>query len=188
MSHLPPLQDVGAFHAHACIVEVPAPAMQRGISHRAEIISTTGIDNENRNAPTTPSENLIIDLDCFSFFSSQQDSELLSPSWQLELTLPSSWHLAAESAKFLSQPPWVKGSNLVRRPATRRKCAVDPNTPYVPIRKSPHLNGSRTSMDLSRKRLSTAGISTETGILRTIHSPLLKSRGYRVRFEGMAIQ
>jgi hypothetical protein len=187
MLHLPPLHDVGAFHAHARIVEVSAPAMQRGISHRAEIICTTELNNKNCDPPITTSQNLTIDLEFFPLFSSQQDSELLSPSWQLELTLPSSWNLAAESAVSLSQPSNPQGYNLVRRPATRRKCVVDPNAPHVPIRKSPHLNGSRTSMDLSRKRQS-IGINSDSGILRTINSPVLKSHGYRVRFEEMETQ
>ena len=178
----PLLHDVGAYHAHARIVEV---SMQRGTSHRAEIISTTEILSKNHDAlpilPPTP-PNLDFIFPSFSqIFSSQDDSEQLlsSPLWQLELTLSSSRHLAPQSTSTISlSHPCPQRCNLVRRPATRRKYGTYPTTPNVPIRKCPRLNGSRTSMAASQKRFSTG-----SGILRAINSPVLKSRSYRVRFE-----
>ncbi|KAF8578749.1 hypothetical protein K439DRAFT_1621089 [Ramaria rubella] len=176
--NLPPLHHVNAFHAHACIIEAPAPAMQRGLSHRVEILSTMSGDS-GCNAPIDLSSDLTIDLDFASFsslFPLQPHSDILSPSWQLELTLSPSWHLAAESAASLSQPD-APGSDLVRRPATRRRSvAADLG---VPIRNSPHLNGKRDSI-YSNNRL-----FTDSAILKLqgpMDSPVLKSRGYRVRF------
>ena len=183
MMHLPPLHDVGAFHACACVVETLAPAMQRGSSYHAEVMCTTELDIENCDIPrTSPSPNPVIDLDFLSLsplFSSQHDSTLLSPSWKLELTLSSSWHLATESAISLSQPV-TPGSSLVRRPATRRKGVADPNSPKLPLRKSPYMNRCRTLPELGQKRSSFG-----SGILRAVNSPVLKSHGYRVRFQEM---
>lgn len=188
--HLPPVHDVGAFHAHACVIEVLAPAMQRGSSLRAEVINTTKTEatetGEASGLPTSPSSMSTIDLEFLSFsplFPPQPDNALLSPSWNLELTLSSSWQLAAASAISLSHPVETRGSSLVRRPATRRKGPADPNSPKFPSRKSPYMKGSRTLFDVSQKRT-----PVESGILRGVGSPVLKSHGYRVRFEEVVVR
>jgi hypothetical protein len=151
---LPPLHDVAAFHAHAHVVEVPAPDLQWEVSHHAEILCTSAY--ENREAPAS-SQDSTVDLEFLSFsslFSSQHDTGLRP----LELT---SLSPAAESVRSLSQP-MVQGASLARRPATKRKGSAYPHAQSTPI--PPHLNKSRKTSNLGRKA---------SGILRAINSSVL---------------